>query len=642
MKKKILVLSLGVASMMPVAAKSNDPIVMTVGNEKVPLSEFEYLYNKNNGQQMTPMTVDEYVDLFSVYKMKALEAKAEGMDTVAAFKAEYAKYRDELAEPYLRDTQEEQRLIDEAFSHLSHEVRVRHVMLDKGRTPEDGKLAVAKLDSIRTEILNGADFADMARRYSIDRTARSNGGLMNWIAPGRYPYSFEKAAYDDSIGEISPVIETPFGYHIVRLEEMRPARGEALVRHILLMTRNMDDEQKQVVKQRIDSIYDALIAGADFAQMAVAMSQDPGTAPDGGMLPWFSTGVMVPEFEDVAFSLEDGAISKPFPTSYGYHIINKLDSRGVPSREQARDKILNTMKRDGRYDQPHLKRMADLRKKFGARLYDNNVESLKASINDHGSLDSSLVATFINYPVVLGEVNGNVFSTINLLADFEGKPMAPEEAKQFVDEKLQSIIDDITIDAEVAEIAKTDTDFRNLLTEYHDGLLLFDIAKENVWDKASFDKEGQEAYFLSHRDSYTFDAPKYKGFIVYSVNDSIAGLVNDYLATKPAVDSLTSHLKANLGHMARVERVLAGKGENKVVDYLVFDGPDPELKGVWKRAVVYGGRMIEAPEEVADVKGKVIADYQSSLEKSWTEKLKSKYPVKVNKKVLKKLHSPKN
>lgn len=636
--RKGIAFALSAMVLLPVIAKNTDPTVMTVAGKKVPLSEFEYLYNKNNGQQMTPMSVDEYAELFKIYKLKVADAEAAGIDTTAAFKAEFRKYRNELAEPYLQDSVENERLINEAYSHMAREVKVSHVMLDKGKSLSETKLRKATLDSLRTVILNGGDMADIARRYSIDRSARSNGGELGWIMAGRYPYAFENAAYDTPVGSISEVIESPFGFHIVRVEAERPSRGEVLTRHILKLTRGKDDAAKAHVKEQIDSIYDLIVAGADFADMATRESEDPGSAKEGGMLPWFGAGMMVPEFEEASFSLENGGISKPFATAYGYHIVNRLDSRGVPSPEEARDKIVNMMQRDGRSKLPRQKRIADLRKVFGAALYDNNVASLKASVKDHGSLDSALVATFNAYPVVLGEVDGNVFSTINLFAEpLSQAVMSPEEADAYIDFRLQTILDDITIDAEIARAEKSDAAFRNLVNEYHDGMLLFEVSNEKVWNRASTDKDGQNAYFEANRDKYTWDSPKYKGYIIYSVNDSVAALVDDFLKTAPSTDSLALKLNSQFKRMARVERVLAGKGDNKMVDFLQFGGPAPEMRGVWKHAVLYGGGLIDAPQEAADVKGALITDYQADLEKQWVEELKSKYPVKVNKKALKKL-----
>lgn len=638
MRKSILVFAVGALSLSTAIAKDSDPTVMTVAGKKVPLSEFKYLFNKNNGQQMAPMSVDEYAELFKIYKLKVAAAEAAGIDTTAAFKAEFTKYRNELAEPYLYDAAEEQRLVDEAYSHMAREVKVSHVMVDKGRVPAEAPLKIATLDSLRSVILAGGDFADIARRYSIDRSARSNGGDLGWIMAGRYPYAFEKAAYDTPVGEISEVIESPFGYHIVRVEAERPARGEVLARHILKITRGKDEAGQKRAKEQIDSIYTILVGGADFAEVAGRDSEDPGSAKEGGMLPWFGAGMMVPEFEEAAFSLENGGISKPFATSYGYHIVNRVDSRGVPSLEESRDKIIAMMKRDGRNNLPRQKRLADLRKEFGAMTYDSNVASLKASVKDHGSLDSSLIATFKAYPVVLGEVDGKVFSTVNLFAKpLPAGDMSVQEAESYIDSAIETVINEITIDSEIARVARDNEDFRNLVNEYHDGMLLFEVSNDKVWNRASTDKEGQNAYFDAHRDKYKWESPKYKGYIVYSTNDSVAALVDDFLKTLPSADSLGVKLNEQFKRTARAERVLAGKGDNKMVDFLLFGAPQPEMRGVWKHAVLFGGGMIDRPQEAADVKGAVISDYQSELEKQWIDELKSKYPVKVNKKALKKL-----
>ncbi|MDE6190372.1 MAG: peptidylprolyl isomerase [Muribaculum sp.] len=638
MRKGIAAFVFGALALSPAVAKDNDPTVITVAGKKVPLSEFEYLYNKNNGQQMSPMSVDEYAELFKIYKLKVADALAAGIDTTAAFQAEFKKYRNELAEPYIYDKDEENRLVDEAYAHMTREVKISHVMIDKGRTPSEAALRKATLDSLRTVILNGGDMADIARRYSIDRSAKSNGGELGWITGGRYPYTFENTAYNTPVGEISEVIETPFGYHIVRVEGERPSRGEVLARHILKLTRGKNEAGKELAKAQIDSIYKVLAAGADFADVATRESEDPGSAKDGGLLPWFGAGMMVHEFESVAFSLENGAISEPFSTSYGYHIINRVDSRDIPSLDESREKIMGLMKRDGRSELPRKKRIADLRTKFGTKINDANVASLKEAVKTNGSLDSALVAAFVGAPLVVGEVGGKEFTSAEMFAKpLPKNSLSVEEADFYIDAMVNSVADGMAIDAEIARIAQNDADFRNLINEYHDGMLLFEVSNEKVWNRASVDSEGQSKYFESHRDKYKWDSPKYKGYIVYSVNDSVSALVSDFLKTNPPVDSLSKMLNKQFKHMARAERVLAGKGDNKMVDYLLFGAPQPEMRGVWKHAELYGGEMIDAPQEVADVKGAVIADYQAELEKQWIDDLKSKYPVKVNKKALKKL-----
>ena len=291
MKKGLLSLALVLASVAVVQAKgSKDPELMTINGKAVTLGEFEYLYHKNNSQQLAPQTIDEYLDMFVTYKQKVADAESEGIDNTEAFKNEFDGYRRELAEPYLRNKEMEDSIIRAVYSHMQEDVDVSHIMLASKGPGIDAEAQKHTLDSIRTAILNGADFAALARQYSIDRAARKNGGRMGFIPVGRLPYTFEDAAYNTKAGEISPVVETPFGFHIVKVNARRPARGQVLAQHILKLTQGLSEEDAAKKKAEIDSIGALLAAGADFEEIAKKESEDPGSQRNGGRLHWVGGG----------------------------------------------------------------------------------------------------------------------------------------------------------------------------------------------------------------------------------------------------------------------------------------------------------------------------------------------------------------
>lgn len=417
---------------------------MTVGDTTVPLDRFVYLYEKNREQQHSSMSAKDYAPMYALYTMKVLEAKELGLDTLPEFKQEYEKYKRELLAPYLYDKDLENLMVEEVYNRMGTEVNVSHIMVPLGKSPEQREANRQRLDSIRNRVLSGDDFAMLARQYSVDRAATSNGGNMGYIHANTLPYNFETAAYTTPVGEVSEVIETPFGFHIVKVEDVRPTRGEVLTRHILKLTQGKSPEEAAKAKLVIDSIYTCVTNGADFAETARRESEDPGSGADGGMLPWFGTGRMVPEFETVAFELKPGEISQPFATSYGYHIIEKLDSRGVAPLEEVRPRIISMMRREGRISDIYVRRMLELKEKLG-----------------------------------VGEPGDTV--------------LTPE------------LENEIAL-AEEAYLAANDTDFRNLLYEYHDGLLLFEISNREVWDKCVTDTVGQQAYFDAHKSDYIKDS----------------------------------------------------------------------------------------------------------------------------------------
>ncbi len=639
MKKGLLSLALVLASVAVVQAKgSKDPELMTINGKAVTLGEFEYLYHKNNSQQLAPQTIDEYLDMFVTYKQKVADAESEGIDNTETFKNEFDGYRRELAEPYLRNKEMEDSIIRAVYSHMQEDVDVSHIMLASKGPGIDAEAQKHTLDSIRTAILNGADFAALARQYSIDRAARKNGGRMGFIPVGRLPYTFEDAAYNTKAGEISPVVETPFGFHIVKVNARRPARGQVLAQHILKLTQGLSEEDAAKKKAEIDSIGALLAAGADFEEIAKKESEDPGSQRNGGRLNWFGAGQMVPEFEEAAFSLQNGEVSAPFKTSYGYHIVKRLDWKPVDSFETMEPMIKNVIQRDERGQMPRKRKIAELRRKFKAGVNAANLALVKNEIVKNGGLDSALIEKYIVSEMEVASMGKQKILLSEVVSEI-GAPLAgtPERQAAQFEERVNLSLDNAVTEAERQDLAVNNADYRNLLNEYRDGMLLFEVSDRKVWTKAKQDKEGLENYFRTHRDKYKWEKPKFKSYVVFATSDSIMQLAKGYLeSTDIPGDSLATDLRKKFGKDVKIEKVIAAQGENNITDYLGFGAEKPEAKGKWAWYFPYRGKILNAPEEAADVRGAVTGDYQGELEEAWVAGLKQKFPAKINKKTLKK------
>ena len=640
MKKSLLSLTVvAAAAGILYAGAPKDPVLLTVADKPVTLSEFEYLYHKNNSQQLAPQTIDEYLQMFITYKQKVAAAEEAGIDKSQAFQREFDGYRRDLAEPYLTIKEVEDSIIAAEYARLGEEIDVSHIMVAH-QSPETHADQRELLNSIRDSILNhGSDFEVMARKYSTDRGVVRNGGHMGYITACRLPYTFEDAAYTTAVGEISPVISTPVGYHIVKVHGRRPAQGMVLVEHVLKLTQGLPPEEAAVKKQQIDSIYNVLKGGADFAQVAAAESEDPGSAKNGGRLRWFGTGQMVPEFEKVSFSLADGELSEPFATSYGYHIVKRLEHKGIDSLGALKPQIKSLISRDERGKMPRDRKIAMLRGKFKVRPVHKNLDQVRSQIEANGNIDSTLLNTFLasEMPLVqagkkdillLSEVASEMMVNPNLTA---------AQAISDFNAALERNIDNAGLEMERVDLAENNPDYRNLLNEYRDGMLLFEISDQNVWSKAKNDKAGLEAFFNANRDRYKWDAPKFKSYVIFATSDSVKNLAQSYLAHNTvAPDSLVPVLRKEFGKDVKVEKVIAAKGENSITDYLGFNGPRPEPKGKWAHYFAWFNRVIPAPEEAADERGLVTTDYQNQLEEEWKAELARKYPAKINQKVLKK------
>ena len=618
------------------AASKKDPVLMKVNGKAVTLSEFEYMYHKNNQQQVAQQPLEKYVDMFATYKLKVADAEAAGIDTTAAFKKEYEGYLNELAMPYLRDTVAEEAMRKQIYEHMKVNVLSSHIMLPLGKDATESEMYRLRLDSIRSCILAGQPFDSLAVKYSVDRSARQNGGSMGYVAVGRFPWQFEDACFNTPIGQISEPFRTDFGWHIVKTFDVRPDEGEVLVEHILkLYPRNATDEQKAQVKHAVDSIYNVVKAGGDFEEIARKESEDPGSAKEGGKLPFFGRGRMVPQFEEVSYKLAKGEISEPFETRYGVHIVKKLDSRTVGDYASVRDQLTGMVAMRGNVAVDS--KVEQLKKQYKYTLNEKLVSRLKSETTLPDSLDAKFKARYANSDEQLFKFAGKKYPVSLLIAAMGNSGrMTGQQAANFIDSKLEEVTRNAVLDYEKAQLAENNADFANLVREYRDGMLLFEISNRNVWQKASTDKEGLNAYFETHRQDYKWDSPKYKGYLVETTGDSITNIAKQRISELGA-DTVVVALRKELGKNLKVSRVLVAKGENAKVDSEMFGGQKYVAgdKDKFKDYFVFGGKLIAKPEDAGDVRGQVVADYQNYLEKLWDEELHDKYTVEVDKKVLK-------
>ncbi len=637
--KKSVAAGLG-ACAVALAFAAKDPVIMTVNGVDVPRSEFEYLYNKNSQQQINPQTLDEYVEMFKLYKMKVADAKAEGIDTTAAFLKETAQYRHDLAAPYLTDSVYINQLVKEAYDRSLEEVEAYHIMLFKTRDAAVNASLRQRADSLRDVLRGGGDFADLAVRYSQDRGSKNRGGWMGWIVAGAYPAAFELEAYSLPEGAISDVVESPVGYHILKGGKHRKARGKVQVSHILKLTQGKDDAGMAQAKKEIDSLYNVVKSAPEtFNAVASANSEDRGSARQGGMLPWFGAGEMVAEFDSVAFSLADGEISEPVKTTYGYHIIRRYDSQEVPSLEKMKPQAIAriTNPQDPRFKLVRDRQTAAFAKKHKGSLNAKTVAALRADVERQG-LDSLLFAKWTVAPsgdLPVASIDGKARKVSDFMSAISYlRVPASANAVEAFDDNLDTYYNSLLVDAEELSLEQSEPDYRNLLKEYIDGSLLYEVSVRKVWDKAAKDTEGLRSFFERNRDNYKWTEPHAKGFLVQASNDSVAGLIRER-AAQLAPDTLVQTLRREFKGNIAVDKVLVSKGTNAMVDNIMFGAPQVQPSNVkYKVYFMINPRVLMEPEEVNDVKGLVTSDYQNEFQAEWENELRRKYPVSVNEKVL--------
>ena len=584
MKKTIFAVAALIAA---ITINAEDQVLMTIDGKPVMASEFMYIYEKNNREAtLDPKTMDEYLDLFVNFKLKVAEAEAQGIDTTAAFKKELAGYRAQATPKYMQDNEALDSLVRLSYDHISRDRRAAHIAIQCPAGAEEAQVeeALAKINDARLRVTTGKaikkgrrmvlqkpeDFSEVAREVSTDPSVQETGGELGWITPFRYVYSLEEVVYNTPVGEVSEVFRSPYGFHIVLVEEERP-HEEVHASHIMKMVPRGNDSIRSVMKGIIDSIAQVVNTG-NFAEQARTLSDDKGSAMRGGDLGWFGKGMMVKPFEDTAFGMEPGTISLPFLSDFGWHIIYLQGRRGVQPLDSMYQQILTQVKRDERAKEADKSFIRKTRAEY----------QLADSLTD-------------------------------------------AEVRAYADAHLEDKYDDL----------------RHLVQEYHDGILLFEVSLREVWDKAGKDTVGLTNFFNTHKKDYTWDAPRYKGFVVYCkdkntmkaaksiIKNSDKDSVESYLNHRLNLDSVT-YIKFNHG--------LWEQGQNPAVDKYGFKDKKAEYTPSEEFPYVFCvGKVLKAPEEYTDERGKVTTDYQDYLEQEWLKALKAKYKVVINEDVFNQL-----
>ncbi len=633
MKVSQILLTSTFVSFVTLSAWADNDELMNIAGKSISKTEFEYVYNKNLRQQTEKTSIEEYLGLFCNYKLKVAEAESMGLDTTDTFKKEYKGYRDQLVKPYMVDRNAEEQLAFEAYNRLLEEVEASHILftITPNATAAEKNAVYQKAISVRNEALNGADFSALARKYSDDPSARSNGGYLGYFGAFYMVYPFEKAAYETKMGEISMPVETRFGYHIIKVTGRRKTRAIEVAHIMLKIDQNAPENEQAKAQNKINDIYSQLKKGADFATLAQKYSEDEGSASQGGKMPWLAAGQIVKSFEDVAFALQKGEMSQPVRTEFGWHIIKLLDEKTPSSYDMMKDLIVRRMARDERANAGRDTFMNKLKSDNGFAWNEKNIEELENLVQD-----SLFIAKISDNNADLFVFAGKTYPISGLMTYISNYEQI---SLLILRDAMNSYVDDTLTDFYVAELSSTNNEFKYLLQEYRDGMLLFEVSNKTVWNNASTDEKGLRKFFKKNKKKYVWETPHFKGFVITADNDTILEDAKAILSKKTSLpsDSLIAHIynvyNDSVKHI-RIEKGIYKEGQNKIVDYKVFGIENTDTLHTKFSNKDVCGKLLQTPEEYIDVKGPVIADYQNHLEQQWLKKLHKKYPVKVNKEVL--------
>ncbi len=394
--KKVWVLLSALLIVFKAWSQTNDPILMTINNNPITKSEFERIFHKNNKDTVQDeKAIREYLELFINYKLKVYEALALKLDTMPNFKQELQSYRKQLSAAYFVDKATEEKLVKEAYERKKWRIRTSHILikLPDNASPQDTLVAYNKALEIRQRLLKGEDFAKLANEFSQDEASKINGGDIGYLTVFTTVLPYENAAYSLKVGEISMPIRSQFGYHLIKVTDKQPNPGEVKVAHIMIMTpRDASQDDINKAEKKINEAYEKIKNGEDFSKVAMEYSEDKGSSRRGGELPWFGTGRMVPEFENIAFELKVGEISKPFRSIFGFHIIKKIEERPIGPFENERNDLAQKIAKDPRAQISKFELINKLKKEY---LYTFNEKNFKEILS---FIDTSFSTGKINIP----------------------------------------------------------------------------------------------------------------------------------------------------------------------------------------------------------------------------------------------------
>jgi peptidyl-prolyl cis-trans isomerase SurA len=651
MKKSILSIALITGLVIGLRAQES-PVLLTVGDDPVTLDEFERIYKKNNNEaSLNRQTPEEYLELYINFKLKVKEAEALGMDTTTKFITELEGYREQLAKPYLTDEETKLEMMKEAYERSQMDVRASHILisLPANPTPEDTVRVYEKALEIRERIVGGEDFETLARATSDDESAKRNGGDLGYFTVFNMIYPFETMAYTTEVGELTMPFQTNYGYHLMKVVDKRPARGQVKVAHIFVRTpEEMSDSQKEMAYEKAHTLYDSIQSGVDFGQLARNNSEDPGSAKNGGEIPWFGTGRMIPEFENVCFSLENnGDYSKPFKSFYGWHIVKLDDKKGVGTYEEMEATLQEQINRGDRGKYRTERYVQKLKDENG---YTENLESLEPV---YAAIDSTLLIgmwdagelKYLSTPLLkIGqkEVSTGEFVDYLEITQSRGKSRDP---LSYANELYKVFSSDQVVNYEESRLPEKYPEFRYIYEEYHDGILLFDIMDQQVWSMAVADTLGLEAFHKAHRDDYMWNARTEAYLLSFNEGTDLAGIRK---ASKKIARGKLDEEALNVKYCNNdtipcisLTSLLEEKGENEMVDAQNgVPGPGPVVEGDESNSfVIIKGVKSPEPKELDEARGQITSDYQTYLEEEWINSLKEKYPVEVNRDLLSRIEN---
>jgi peptidyl-prolyl cis-trans isomerase SurA len=611
--------------------------LFSVGDKDVSTDEFLYVYGKNKdiGNQIDPKTAEEYLDLYVRFKRKVLQSESEGRDTLNSFKMEFNNYYRQLLKPYLTDKEIDKKIIAEAHERLKSDVRVSHLMLDlpKDPSPSDTLKIFNKITDLKNRIIQGENFEELARSISSDTYSARNGGDLGYFTAFNMVYPFENAAYNAQLGELVGPVRTNYGYHILKVTDKRKSRYKMSAAHILIL--DSEEIPKEDAQIRINEIYDRLVSGESFKMLARKYSEDKSSISRGGEFPAFGLNQMLPEFEDAVYGLsKDGDFSKPFKSELGWHIVKRIKKYEVPELEKMEAEITGKIRRDERSSISRKSFILRLRERYQLEIFNASFEAIIKGLKKGKKLSRYKKPVF-SYQ---GLSDKKYVTQQDFAKAFQNQATRSPEISEY--SVLESIIENTLMKEAELRLPNENKEFKYLAQEYREGILVFDLTREKVWDAASKDSTKIKDFFQKNLSNYQWKERRTGA--VYNTSSSrvfkrAEGLLKKGVPAEKVLRLLNTKdpLALSINEFSDLE---IGNKPSSLNEERFLSIVDSDLKsGLATISEEIGYSIIQVsevkppgPKNLSDCRGQVIADLQDSLEADWDDDLMREYPLIMN------------
>ena len=619
----------------------NKEVLFTIDNHPYYTDEFVRVYNKNLDlvKDDSQKDLDKYLELFLGYKLKVEKANKLGLQNSVTYQNELKSYRNQLSKNYVNDSKVTNELVHEAYDRMQQEVRASHilVLVDEGASPQDTLKAYNKVLDIKKRLDAGEDFIKVAQQFSEDPSVKENNGDLGYFSAFRMVYPFENAAYKTKSGQISKPFRTRFGYHIIKVVDKRVNRGEVTVAHIMILKQN-DAAQNEKAKTTIDDIYKKIQQGESFESLAQQFSEDKSSSAKGGVLQRFGSGQLSSEeFENVAFSLQNkNDISKPFQSQFGWHIVKLIDKHPVLSLTDMKNELEEKVRKDER----SLLITNSLAKKLRAKYPQTKDSKVLASVKK--IITDDFYSQTWETPLNLKDYNKTILTInkskqvsavafLNFIHVQQKSKIKTKPISKLVDELFEKFIDEQVTTYYNENLENEFPEFKYVMDEYRDGLLLFDLMDREIWTKAKTDTLGLSNYFSQNIKNYQWKK-RFDVNIFSSTDKDIIAKAKKFLEKGKSID----YIKEKLNKDGKINiMVKSGLFEE---DYDILPQYTNLSKGVSNVVTKDQYHFVVEVKEVKEVEakkltdctGKAVNDYQQYLESNWVNELRKEFDVKVN------------